>query len=1408
MEFVFDDGDRESELALSVMDPAAQVSDLAVALGQSPVGLVIDGRLVAGSVGLRASGLVCGSVVEPAVAVAHSRPERSLLEARVVAGLDAGERLSLRPGETLIGREGEGIRIGQPAVSRRHGVITVLEPGSVSVADLGSHNGTDVNGVRIAEAMPVAEEDVIGVGGAALVRVVPTPGEHERAGVDTVHGVRPGWRVPFHRQAREAMPAPAPLQVPTAPERPRRSPFLYTSLLAPIGMAIFTVWLFRDWRFAVFAALSPLAYLASGAEERLRGRRGQREGKRGYIAAVRGFEAALAREHHMELIRRRRAGLDPAEAAFRADAPGARLWERRAAAADFLRFAVGAGDEPWLPRLALDRADSEVPAAVAEVLARYSRLPRVPIHVDLGAARVLGIEGGRDAALCAARALLCHAAVAAGPADLALAVFTSAAWSVRWEWAKWLPHLLDRAQGSTRLVAAGRAEADALASELLAGHPFGEAAHGVLLVLVDGASLLEGRNCPLRALIGGRAGATRAVVLADPLPALCDAVLTVGPGGSGKLREVASGEQRGNMLVTGVSEPRARAIARALARFEDPEIALAGAGLPAQVSLLPLLGLPDLLPEVLAARWGAAARMLRASTVLGVTEQGRYEIDLDDDGPHVLIAGTTGSGKSELLRSLVTGLAVGSDPDHLVLVLIDYKGGGALDECARLPHVVGLVTDLDEQLSMRALRCLEAELKYRERLLGAVEGVWEFRSYQGLRDTSRPDLEPMPRMVVVIDEFATLVKALPGFVDALVSVAQRGRSLGVHLVMATQRPAGSVSDSIKANVKLRIALRLETAEDSRDVIDSPAAATIGPRQWGRAFRRVTAGEVEAVQTALASTVTAAGAGQERLRLRPFGFGRGLSGQPEAVGPPPPDARTDLQRLVNLAREAFAGGGYAAPRRPWPDPLPHDLPLGELAVHAGLGLQTPAAGLPAFVLADDPDGQRQVPLGWDPDAGNLLVFGAVGSGTTTTLASLVLAWARALPPRELCVYVIDHGSGDLAPLGELPHTGGYVHTSQRERLIRLTGLLAGELDRRKAIGRVGLPRWLVAIDGLAAMVTGTGSDPFLDELMSRLAQVYAEGPAVGIAFSGTADRASGLPGSWLDRTAQKLLLRLADTSDYGHFGVPPREVPAAIPGRGIIAATRQVIQVAAPGADLSGPVAAVRSAWPGQQHAPPVPVLPAVVSLDGLPLQARAGGHPWTIPVGVAQETLEPTALLLHGHDHVLIAGPRRSGRSTLLATVAVGLLQALDAPVFAFAPRTSPIRQLPEPARLVTGISELATLLRENDRPPVVLIDDADTFDDHGGLFQALTAHEDPGIHVIAVARNEGDVRDGTHWLSRVRRSKSGVLLMPEMLDGDLLGVSLPRRPALAMRPGRGYLIADGSFTAIQAAMPPWQKPG
>ena len=287
--------------------------------------------------------------------------------------------------------------------------------------------------------------------------------------------------------------------------------------------------------------------------------------------------------------------------------------------------------------------------------------------------------------------------------------------------------------------------------------------------------------------------------------------------------------------------------------------------------------------------------------------------------------------------------------------------------------------------------------------------------------------------MVVIDEFAALAAELPGFMDALVNVAQRGRSLGMHLVLATQRPAGAVSANIRTNTALRIALRVLDPADSADVLDSPEASTIGRHRPGRAFARFGPGELVEFQCALVTGVTAA---QQGVRVVPAPDGIPISESETASGDQIPD---DLTRLAAAAITAWDGWGGSPPRQPWPDPLPTTVSLDSLTVEAG-----PIA---VFALADDPNQQTQYPLEWDPDQGNVLLVGSPGSGTTTALGTLGISLTSRYSPADCHLYAIDSGSGQLAPLMALPHCGAVVGPDERDRIRRLIRRLEDELDQR-------------------------------------------------------------------------------------------------------------------------------------------------------------------------------------------------------------------------------------------------------------------------------------------------------------------------------------------------------------------------
>jgi DNA segregation ATPase FtsK/SpoIIIE, S-DNA-T family len=320
-----------------------------------------------------------------------------------------------------------------------------------------------------------------------------------------------------------------------------------------------------------------------------------------------------------------------------------------------------------------------------------------------------------------------------------------------------------------------------------------------------------------------------------------------------------------------------------------------------------VLGLEPPSAGAIAARWQAGGRSTYA--VIGACYDGPFGADLRTDGPHALIAGTTGAGKSELLQTMIASLACVNRPDAMTFVLVDYKGGSAFKDCARLPHVVGMVTDLDAHLTQRALTSLSAELARRERILAAA-GVKDIEDYtilleRGSRDGRRaePLLSPLPRLVIVIDEFASLVRDLPDFVTGLVGIAQRGRSLGIHLILATQRPSGVVSADIRANTNLRISLRVTDAAESADVIEAPDAAYISRATPGRGYVRLGHASLIPFQAGRIGGTPPGTATTDRPTVIPVGWA--ALGRPEPSRPATrqqaDDQLTDLKLLVGEIR---------------------------------------------------------------------------------------------------------------------------------------------------------------------------------------------------------------------------------------------------------------------------------------------------------------------------------------------------------------------------------------------------------------------------------------------------------------------------------------------------------------------------
>lgn len=1300
------------------------------------------------------------------------------------------------------------------------------EDDGVRIRDAGSTNGTVVAGERIDEDGVLVEVGTSVIVGGAVLLVRPALHETPVPAPGSLPNLTPAATAPFNRPPRPGRDlAVEPVSPPAKRDVPPASKFSWITIAAPLVLAGAMVALLGDARFALFALLSPVTAIGMFFEQKHRRARNLKEEDERFAEAVRAFRGEIAAEAAIEAARRQELVPDPATVVRRALVPTTTLWQRRADDVDFLSLHAGTGDAPWRPQLDSRATQTKLEEA-AKAAIEDSKLTAAPVVADLSDAGVVGIVGDREGALALARSLLVQAAVHCGPADLTVGVFCDRGREDEWSWASWLPHT--RVAGSStgqRWMSAQRDQGAAVLRGLR--ESIDELPTPELLVVIDSEVLTEGRDAPARSLLGhGRTipGQVRrpgerprrvsGIVIAtneQQLPAACTTIVTVGADAAATVTRPEDRTRVDDVVLAGLGLPDAEQCARHVAHFDDPELLVPGASLPS------LVRLPDLLadaapasgavagpdatgPAAIRAAWEARTGF---STPIGSSESGVLEIDLVRDGPHGLVGGTTGSGKSEFLRSFVAGLAARNDPTRLNFLLVDFKGGAAFAACERLPHTIGTISNLDEQLADRAIRALEAELGRRQRVFAtAGADIDNLDAYLATKPS-----EPMPRLLFVVDEFAMLAKDFPDVLTSLVAIAAVGRTLGVHMVLATQRPAGVVSEDILANTNMRVALRVQSREDSTNVIGVPSAAGIGRQQTGRAYVKLGQDDITPVQTALVTGRARDLRAEQPVTVRPTD----VFGVPAPVtsSVPTADDLTDLDVLIDAIRTANDEAGYAPPRPIWPEALGASVPLDALLPEDGAGPDgAPTTRVPV-ALADDPDNQRQVRAGWDLAEGNLMLMGIPGSGTSTALASIALQLARTTSPDDLDLLVLDMGAGDLAPLADLPHTSAYVGSGAgaAELQTRMLRHLRTELDRRRAAP--GGRRAVVLIDGLAAL-----RDEFQDfegqQLLDALYRVYAEGPALGISFAVSTTRAKAVPSAMDEVTTQKWLFRLADPYDYATIGVRPKDVPPPVPGRFIDSTAKLQSHVGTPTGTLAEAVRAVREHWgDATPKASAVGRLPGAVAVTDLAVPARFDTEPWQLPIGIAEDDLGTAVLEVYDGEHVLVAGPARSGKSSVLLALAEAArgVDGVRPAVWGICDRRSPLATALETGavdRLAVGADEVPALLagiRLERGPVLLLIDDAERFDDGDQGIASLLATERPGLCVVAAGRS-ADLRSAySHWTRTVRKARCGVLLQPDVdYDGELLGVTLPRRSPVALTVGRGYAASGGAVRLVQTA--------
>jgi len=1156
--------------------------------------------------------------------------------------------------------------------------------------------------------------------------------------------------------------------------------------------------------------------------------------------------------------------------------PGRRLWERSPGHDDFLRIRFGIGN-----RTAGSVTVSGAKSAGSDTAADQVPVARsVPIATDLGVLGAVGIAGDPRLSRSALAWAVMQLAVAHGPSELRLVLLTDDPAS--WRWIRWLPHVrppgdaygwlnvgTDQASRhkrvtelreliSSRLGGAGTGpgagnwpappSGASWGGSPGAGSPGGFTMHSgqlpAVVLVIDGYAQV--RHIPGIDEILSYGPAAGVLVLCRDnhrreLPRYCAALLETDlASGTGTYQESASGRLEQVTRLDRVRASWADATARALAPLRD-RASDAGAGNGSPIRLSELWNYEQMHPAVIRDLWRRRNRSTQVP--LGkLPDETPFVLDIAKDGPHMLVGGTTGSGKSEFLQTFIASLVHANPPDALNFILIDYKGGAAFEAYSRLPHVTGFLRNLDDHLGHRVLLALSAEMKYRQRLLAeasrpSIESYWAAGSPNG----------PLPRLLIVVDEFARLKEEMPDVLAEMTKVTVIGRSVGVHLVLATQRPAGVVTPDIQANTALRLALRVLDAPDSTAVIGIPDAHLISKKEPGRGFARTESSTVVPFLGAYVGGPADGGASaavDERrptpltVSVRPFD----RAGRPaplddsELIGGPsgsqPPTGPTDLSVLVDAV---LATGEQAPARKAWLEALPSTLPLSALAP-----LSRRDAGLLAplrYGMGDLPGEQRQAVAAFDVESGlNLLIGGAAQTGKTTVLRTLAAEIARGCSPGDVHLYVLDCNTGALDLLQRLPHCGAVIRHTEADRAARLFDRLEAEVDRRRNLlaergfASVGeqraaasaaerLPYLVLLLDGWEEFNSTLGQ---LDgnRLAAALAKLATQGTGAGLRVIATGGQqalgklSSGFP--------KRIVLRLSSPADLAGVGVPKGAMPANPgPGRGVLLPSATEVQLAYAGtgpsgaaqtAALSDLVESARRRFPSPSPAPlRVDALPSQIPLaTALMLPGWPGRSPLQPVLAVGGDDLSWQGPDLTRYPGFAIAGPALSGKSTALLVLAESLLAA-GSQVLGLVPRESPLRGLagrdgvlavltdakPDPARL-------AERMNAADRPLAVLVDDAELLVGHPSTERILA-------NVLAIARDQGGalvVASSVAHLGRTTRSfltavpqltRCGLLLTPEDKgQATLFGARLPWNSVFTRPAGRGFLIQANQAVLVQ----------
>lgn len=968
------------------------------------------------------------------------------------------------------------------------------------------------------------------------------------------------------------------------------------------------------------------------------------------------------------------------------------LWERMPSDRDFLDVRIGMGYEPLCVTVksrtdnnGFQMEDDETRELSEQIIEETRIVDNIPARLELLKNNTIGVIGDRQKSVSLIRNFLISLTTSHCFEDVRVVGIFDESEKELWEPIKWIPHIWDE-NHQFRFLAFDRESSHNLCellndilkkrkSEIKDSYHSTSIPRPYYVFILGSKDLVEKEEIMTNLLVNDPAmGVTSLFLFNDMylLPHDCRYIVDMNNGPCAYERNEAN-KRIYFTADTYTDSAQFDMFARRMSAIKligfTKEI-----GMPNGITFLQGYGADTVEQLNVFDRWQKGVPYQSLAAPIGIMNGGKvFSLDIHEKshGPHGLVAGTTGSGKSELLQTWILSMCIQFHPYDVAFVIIDYKGGGMANLLEPLPHVVGKITNIGSNIG-RSLVSLQSEIKRRLKVFDQY-GVNHIDKYQKLYKAGKAE-EPLPHLIIVADEFAELKKEEPEFMAGLISASRVGRSLGVHLVLATQKPGGVVDDQIQSNSRFRLCLKVQDVNDSREMIKRPDAAKI--TQAGRSYIRVGEDEYFDLFQSYWSGAPYFGAVKQdenvgnQVRVVDFS-GRRI----KTVFDEKTRFKSDLDELTAIVRYvcSIAKEQEIKPLPgPWLPELPETITLNDLCINGGFDGEKWVGRQKWLTVPigkyDSPKTQTQsvqyLDLATD---GHYGIYGAPGTGKTTLLKEIVMALGTYYTSEDVNIYILDCGGWSMSVFANMPHVGGVALDSEEEKFFKFEKLIMDEFEQRKrmflknAVSSLSAYREAVSSDLPAIVIAIDNIIPIFDlypDLENLFVTIAREGATYGIYMIYTANSTSGVRYKVLQNIKGAIAFELTDKGDYATLvgrldgmslpkvvgraffkNNPPIEFQAALFAEGESDRDKTL--------NLQSAIARMNAAWQGVRPRP-IPVMPETISFEQMVSEYSVRT---SIPVGISNASIQTAFINLADNYSMLISGPMHSGKSRLLANL-------------------------------------------------------------------------------------------------------------------------------------------------------------